>query len=146
MTRFGTADSSTLTAGASPPDTAPVFGAVPDFPFEAVPERLVLSSEAHFRLAEASSLEALTGEFASETLGAGRLVVREVAGGEVLVQADLLRHGLPSMHLDARVRQSWVVRAAAVVPGSASASIAHELVRLAELPRQSTVRVRIAAD
>ena len=133
-------------AGGPPPDSIPIFGAVPEFPFEAAPERLVLSSEAHLRLAETNTLGELSGEFASEALGSGRLVVREVAAGEVLVQADVLRNGSPSVHLDARVRESWLVRAAAVDPNAAGASVVRELFRLAEIPHQSTVRVSVAAD
>lgn len=130
----------------SPPGSAPVFGAVPDSPFENEPEHLVLSSDAHFRLSEANTVWMLGGEFDYEALGTGRLVIEEVAGGEVLVHADVLRDGSPSIHLDARVRESWLVRAAAADPASAAASVVRALVRLAEIPHQSTVRMSVAGD
>ena len=131
-------------AGDGPPDSAPVFGAVPDSPFENEPEHVVLSSDAHFRLSETNTLGMLSGEFASEALGTGRLVIREVAAGEVLVHADVLRDGSPYVHLDARVRESWLLRAAAADPAGAGASVVRALFRLAEIPHQSTVRVRVA--
>jgi hypothetical protein len=86
----------------------------------------------------------LSGEFASEALGTGRLVIREVAAGEVLVHADVLRDGSPSVHLDARVRESWLLRAAAADPAGAGVSVVRALFRLAEIPHQSTVRVSVA--
>lgn len=146
MNKFEGSETNALADTTPPPETPPIFGAVPEFPFEAAPERLVLSSEAHSRLSETGSFVDFNGEFASESLGNGRLVIREVASGEVRVQADVLRDGSPSVHLDARVRESWVVRAAAAHPTSAGASVVRELFRLAEIPHQSTVRVSVAAD
>ena len=124
--------------GEVPPST-PEFGAVPSTPFEPLPERLVLSSEEHAHLS-AGSVAALAGEFDGD-LRSGSLVVERVRPGDVHVRANVWRLGFAPVQLDATVRESWLARAsgdrAAVVAG---------LFGLAQLPRQSTVSVRIHND
>lgn len=131
-----------------PPDVAPSFGDVPILPFEHTPERLVLSSEAHSYLLAAPTLAGLDGEFAVERLGKGNLHIRETgAPGEVQIRADVLTLAGPAVHLDARVRHSWLMRTVESEDAApANIRIVRELFRLAEIPHQSTVTVRIDAD
>jgi hypothetical protein len=146
----------TASLGESPPEVAddlprggaPLFGTVPDVPFEHTPEHLVLSSEAHSRLSGNIVLGNLNGPFADEQLGRGVLVVRETSlPGQVHIHADLSTSFGPVVHLDADVRESWLDRAGFDREGvPAPARVVGELFRLAEIPRQSTVVIRVEAD
>lgn len=119
------------------PET-PEFGVLPPAPFEPLPERIVLTSEEHLHLASPSML-LLEGDFTG-SIGSGYLAVEHAAAGDVHLRADVQRQGLPAIQLDATVRESWVARAA-----GDRATVVAELLRLAELPRQSTVSVRTPA-
>ncbi len=143
MTQFDDAPES---GGAAdlPPGSAPAFGDVPATPFEPEPEHLVLSSDEHSHLSGPLSLTSLSGEFNDDSLGRGRLVVSTTGQpGEVHVHVSF--HS--GYELDADVRESWLARAAAG-GGSASlgARVAAELLRLSEIPHQSTVVVRARAS
>lgn len=132
-------------AGDLPPGVAPSFGDVPLTPFEHTPERLVLSSEAHSHLSVPASLATLSGPFHSEPLGNGVLTIQATEqAGEVHVHADMSPDGGPSVHLDARVRESWLARAAHSEGGvTAPVQVVRELIRLSEIPSQSTVTIRV---
>lgn len=121
------------------PPATPEFGAVPPEPFEPLPERLVLSSEEHGHLSS-PGLGHLVGDFQGE-FGSGRLLVEGVAAGEVHIQADIRRAGLPAVRLNATVRETWVRRAK-----GDRATVVAELVRLSEIPNQSTVMVHVEAE
>lgn len=125
------------------PGIAPTFGDVPGSPFEHTPERIVLSSDEHTKLS-ARALAALGGEFTHEQLGRGLLSLRETdQPGQVHVEARVSKHGRPLLQIEADVRESWLSRAASAGEDeSPSVLIVQELVRLAELPMQSTVRLR----
>jgi hypothetical protein len=127
------------------PGVAPSFGDVPAQPFEHTPERIVLSRHEHTHLAH-QPLATLGGEFAHEQIGRGVLALTESgAPGEVHIRADVLTLEGPAIHLEADVRGSWVARTASGNWGeAANVQIVRELVRLAALPHQSTVRVRQA--
>ena len=137
--------SSPEVAGDLPPGVAPSFGDVPLTPFEHTPERIVLSSEAHSRLSVPTSLAMLSGPFQAEQLGRGILTIHATdQAGEVHVHADVNPDGGPSLHLDANVRESWLARAARSEGGAAAqAQVVRELVRLSEIPSQSTVTIRV---
>lgn len=135
-------------AGEVPPGSAPEFGIIPEAPFEHTPERLVLSSEEHSRLSGGPALSELGGQFASERYGHGNLSLKGTgAPGEVRVLADISGETGPVLHLDALVRESWLVRAVSGgEPMHAAARVVGGLMELAVIPRQSTVKVRIEAD
>lgn len=135
-------------AGSFPPGVAPTFGDVPLVPFEHTPERLVLSSDEHSRLAGYSSVAGLGGNFSHERFGTGSLLIRETgAPGEIQIHADVTTLDGPAVHLEARVRESWLARAVACeVAVPANVTVVTELFRLAEIPRQSTVTVRVDSD
>ena len=132
-------------AGDVPPGVAPSFGDVPLTPFEHTPERLVLSSEAHSRLSVRASFATLSGPFHSEPLGNGVLTIQATEqAGEVHVHADMNPDGGPHVHLDAHVRESWLARAARSEGGAAAPDqVVRELIRLSEIPSQSTVTIRV---
>lgn len=125
------------------PGVAPSFGDVPGQPFEHTPERIVLSSEEHTRLST-PQFEAFGGEFAHEHLGRGRVSLRETdEPGEVHILASVVKQDGPALEIEADVRVSWLSRAARSGAGEPpSVGIVRELVKLAGLPKQSTVRVR----
>jgi hypothetical protein len=130
-----------------PPGVAPTFGYVPDAPFEHVPERLVLSSEAHSRLAPGKAFSRFNGAFTLDRVGTGTLSLHQTeAPGELHVHADVHTFGGPLVRLDARVRESWVLRQAGEDDGPAGVHVLNELIRLAGIPRQSTVSVSVDAD
>ena len=124
---------------------APLFGDVPSEPFEHTPEWLVLSNEEHSRLVGSGPLAYLSGPFSAERLGVGYLSVHQTEMvGEMHVHADLSRTDGPAVHLDARVRETWIARAANDGDGSsATVRVVKELFKLAEIPRQSTVTVQV---
>jgi len=134
-------------SGELPPGAAPAFGNLPDSPFEHTPERLVLSSDEHAQLAGIAPLSRLGGRFETVGLGQGHLtLVATGSPGEVLVEANVEGSG-PAMHLSANVRESWLLRAAGGDEApQATARVVGELVRLAGVPHQSTVSVRVDAD
>lgn len=123
------------------PPATPEFGAVPPAPFEPLPERLVLSSDEHSSLT-GSAVAEFRGDFIGD-VGSGLLIVEPSDPGTVHIYAEVQRTGLPAVQLDATVRESWLTRAAADDKGPAS--VVAELIRLAELPHQSTVRVKVIA-
>jgi hypothetical protein len=127
------------------PGVAPSFGDVPGEPFEHTPERLVLSSDEHTRLS-APALAEFGGAFASEQLGRGTVSISETGKpGEVHVAAKLST-GREDLEIEADVRTTWLVRAAHTTGAEpANVQVLRALLRLAELPRQSTVRVRAAS-
>jgi hypothetical protein len=130
-----------------PPGVAPAFGSVPEAPFEHIPERLVLSSEAHSRLAPGTPFSLLNGAFTLERVGSGTLSLRETeAPGELHVHADVHTLGGPLVRLDARVRESWVMRQASGDAAPANVRVVNELIRIAGIPHQSTVSVSVDAD
>lgn len=128
------------------PVIAPSFGDVPQQPFEHTPERLVLSSEEHTRLSS-PPLSAFAGEFAHEQIGRGRVSFHETGEpGAVHVLASIVRRDALEVELEADVRAAWLVRTATREPAEpGNIQVVRELVRLAELPGQSTVRVRTNA-
>jgi len=130
------------------PGVAPSFGEVPDSPFEHTPERLVLSLSEHEHLAGLAFAETLEGTFESERLGSGTLLLRNGdSPGAIHLSADVLGPSGPAMRLDATVRESWLLRSVSGgAEETARVQVVRELVRLASLPHQSTVRVSIAAD
>ena len=131
-----------------PPGIAPSFGDVPLLPFEHTPERLVLSSEAHSHLVGHSPLASLGGAFSHDRFGTGNLLLSETgSAGDIDVHADLLNVPGPALHLQARVRESWLIRTVSLEDASpANVRVVNELFRLAEIPRQSTVTVRVEAS
>ena len=137
--------SSSEVAGDVPPGVAPSFGEVPLTPFEHTPERIVLSSEAHSHLSVPASLAALSGPFHADPLGNGILTIQATEqAGEVHVHADMSPDGGPSVHLDAHVRESWLARAArSEGDAAAPVQVVRELIRLSEIPSQSTVTIRV---
>lgn len=128
-----------------PVEVARSFGDVPASPFEYTPEQVVLSSEAHSRLAGQAHISQLSGPFSYERIGAGVLTVEETGmPGQVHVRADVRTENGPIVHLDADVRKSWLDRATKNEDGLANAElIVNELLRMLELPRQSTVTVSV---
>ncbi len=130
------------------PGVAPSFGDVPAFPFEHTPKRLVLSLSEHHQLEAAVRPEDFGGAFEHELFGAGTLLLKRAdAPGEVHLSADVVIRQGPAMRLDATVRQSWVMRSVAGDDAAPpNVRIVRELVRVASLPHQSTVRVSVALD
>jgi hypothetical protein len=130
------------------PEIDEQFGMVPDSPFEHTPERIVLSSLEHSHLRGEASLDSLGGAFRHARFGPGSLKLqRTSAPGEVRLTADVAAQPGPSIHLDARVRESWLTRTVGELAGAEPAvHLVDELLRLAEIPGQSTVLVRIEAD
>ena len=99
------------TAADLPPGVAPSFGDVPLRPFEATPERLVLSSDEHSHLQPSTPINWLGGNFNHDRLGRGELRLYETTTpGEIHIEADVRQADGPSVHLDANVRESWVSR------------------------------------
>ncbi|MBK9611822.1 hypothetical protein [Candidatus Amarobacter glycogenicus] len=86
---------------------APSFGDVPLRPFEATPERLVLSSDEHSHLQPSTPINWLGGNFNHDRLGRGELRLYETTTpGEIHIEADVRQADGPSVHLDANVRES----------------------------------------
>jgi|GEM_PF-4267321 len=124
------------------PELAPAFGDVPEVPFEHTPERLVLSSEEHTHLA-GPRLAEFGGRFEHEQLGCGELFLAETADpGEVRVYASVERDDAPAFEVEANVRSTWLARVAAGEGEAPAARIVRELVRLAAVPGQTTVRIK----
>ena len=129
------------------PGVAPSFGEVPAAPFEASPERIVLSLTEHDHLAPGNLPGTWRAEFSGEPFGSGTLLVQDAERGAVHVSADMVGDRGPAVRLDATVRRSWLDR---TIEGDktaqATARVVRELLELAGLPGQSTVRVSVAAD
>jgi hypothetical protein len=143
MTQFEIAEANRSAADV-PPEAIPLFGAVPEEPFEASPEQLVLSLSEHTHLSATGGLLEFSGPFSASELGRGTFSVRLTGGGMAHVHADVVRDSGPAVHLDADVRESWVLRAASQAQGAdAGQNVVHELLRLVQLPRQSTVRLSL---
>ncbi len=138
-------ESAPETAEEWPVEIARSFGNVPPRPFEHAPERVVLSSEAHSHLAGHTAVGLLSGPFAYERIGVGTLTIEETdMPGQVHVHADVRTENGPIVHLDADVRKSWLNRTAETEAGPARTElIVSELLRLLEVPRQSTVTVSV---
>lgn len=128
-----------------PVEVAGSFGNVPTGPFEYTPAQLVLSSEAHNRLASDTAVALMGGPFAYERVGAGEVTIAETdLPGQVHIHADVRTESGPVVHLDADVRRSWVDRTTETDEGLPRAElIVNELLRLLEIPRQSTVTVSV---
>ena len=143
MTQLEIPDPNELAAD-MPPGTAPTFGIVPQLPFEATPEHLVLSSEAHSHLSATVPAYTIGGHFSNARLGDGSVSVRTISPGEVHIHADVLTAEGPAVHLDADVRETWLNRAArGRDSASANVQVVSELIRLAQLPSQKTVKMRV---
>ena len=125
-----------------PPGAAPSFG---DAEGGTVPEPapLVMSESAHRFASAAGPLPGLNGRFhLDDPVIDGQLSVEASdTPGMVRVHADLAYARGGSLHFDAEVRQSWILRAAAKGQGHARAQVARALADLAGLPHQSTVTV-----
>ena len=131
------------TAADLPPGVAPSFGDVPLRPFEATPERLVLSSDEHSHLQPSTPINWLGGNFNHDRLGRGELRLYETTPpGAIHLGADVRQADGPAVHLDANVRESWVSR---TVSSDDTAPVNVRIVRglftLAEIPGQSTVTI-----
>jgi len=131
--------------GDIPTGAAPSFGAEPPSSSEAGTERLVLTADAHHRLTLPSPLAAITGAFTDDPLGSGHLAIETTElPGVVHIHADVRSTRGPAFHIDANVRESWLLR----LSGNAEAApvrgqVVRELIELAALPRQSTVLVTV---
>ncbi len=125
-----------------PPGVDHLFGTTARNTSEGTESRTVLTrdEDVHLRPRPYRWLE---GDFAFERFGRGHLCIAPTATpGELHIEADVRRAGGPDVHIDARVRESWLARAASIddsIP--ASVHVVQGLIRLAEIPRQSTVKV-----
>jgi hypothetical protein len=128
------------------PGVAPSFGDVPSAPFEHLPERLVLSLTEHDQLNADRLPASWAADFSGEAFGSGSLLVEEADPGTVRVSADVLGARGPAIRLDATVRKTWLTRAVESGGGAPGTLVVRELLELAQLPGQSTVRISVAAD
>ncbi|MGE0598232.1 MAG: hypothetical protein AB7J35_00215 [Dehalococcoidia bacterium] len=130
-----------------PPGVSHLFGETMPGSHESsiAPRVLSHDEDTHLRL---TPFAGLAGEFNVADFGRGSLSLEETAvPGEVHIEADMLTAGGPTIHIDARVRESWLSRTASAEGSSSSkARVVQGLFRLAEIPQQSTVKVIVHAD
>lgn len=130
-----------------PPGVSHLFGEIlaPNSDNSTAPRVLSHDEDSHLR---SSHFAGLGGEFSLDHFGQGKISLEETTTpGEVHIKADMLTSGGPTIHIDARVRESWLSRTASAVDSlPANVRVVQGLFRLAEIPQQSTVKVIVHAD
>lgn len=127
-----------------PAGAEPSFG---DLPPEGIAwqNHLILSAEAHSRLADGEPAT-FEREFSLRQPGLmGHLTVEPTqTPGLVHLRADVQWEPSGVVHFDADVRESWLEQAAG--PDHSAAAVLKALAEVMQLPRQSTVQVRVDRD
>lgn len=127
-----------------PPGTAPTFGESDSNPFAAA-SPVILSALAELRESR-GHLTVADGAFAMDDIPATGIlkILASRVPGVVHIDADIAFHLGGSLHYEADVRETWVTRTSAAA-GNGPATIVKALADIANLPRQSTVKVHFQA-